>query len=370
MKGLYIHIPFCKSKCPYCDFYSYCSKEAQRKEYVEALIDEISTLKRTKEYIPDGFQNIDTLYIGGGTPSVLSGEEIFNIVSEVRENIGINENSEITIECNPSSPIEELIPHLRKSGINRVSLGMQSAVDIERRTLGRTASKERVAEVVSILKENGISNISLDIMLGIPHQTKESLKESIKFAKGCDVTHISAYILKIEEGTYFYNNRDKYAFPNEDAVCDLYEHCVEELEKYGYHQYEISNFAKSGFESKHNTSYWLLNDYLGLGPSAHSFVDGKRFYFDGSTEGFIKGKEPIYDCLGGDVTEYIMLRLRLKSGINLKELAKLYGDKVSAKAKNKVLFLKEKGLLNYENDTVSLTRKGMLLSNAVIAELI
>ncbi len=370
MKGLYIHIPFCNSKCPYCDFYSYCSKENERKDYVNALVDEIETLKRTKTYLPRGFYNIDTIYIGGGTPSVLSGEEIESIISSVKEHMGVNENAEITIECNPSSPIEELIPYLKKSGVNRVSLGMQSAVDRERKVLGRTAGKERIKAVINLLKENGITNISLDIMLGIPLQTKESLKESIDFAVECQVTHISAYILKLEEGTHFYKHQDKYDFPDEDSVADLYELCARELEKVGYCQYEISNFAKIGFESRHNTSYWLLNDYLGLGPSAHSFVDGKRFYFEGSTEDFIEGKEPVFDCLGGDAEEYIMLRLRLKKGLDLIELKNLYGSEPYEKIKEKAPFLKEKELVNYENNTISLTGKGMLISNAVISELI
>ncbi len=284
--------------------------------------------------------------------------------------MGINKNVEITVECNPSSPIEELIPYFKKCGVNRVSLGMQSAVDKERKALGRTSGRERIKEVIFSLRENGITNISLDIMLGIPYQTKESLKESIDFAVACQVTHISAYILKIEEGTYFHKNQDKYNFPDEDAVCDLYKLCAEELEKSGYCQYEISNFAKTGFESRHNTSYWLLNDYLGLGPSAHSFVDGKRFYFDGSTQDFIKGNGPVFDCLGGDATEYIMLRLRMRKGINLISLKHLYGDEPYNRIQAKAPFLKEKGLVFYDGVILTLTEKGMLLSNAVISELI
>ncbi len=370
MKGLYIHIPFCKSKCPYCDFYSYCGKDEHKKEYTSALIDEINTLRRTKNYLPHGFYNIDTLYIGGGTPSILSGEDIFNIITAVRKTLGIDKDAEITVECNPSSPIEELIPFFKKSGVNRISLGMQSAVDKERKALGRDASKGRIKQVISLLKENGITNISLDIMLGIPYQTKESLKESIDFCIENDVTHISAYILKIEEGTYFHKNQNKYDFPDEDAVAELYTFCVEELKKKEYYQYEISNFSKTGFESRHNTSYWLLNDYLGLGPSAHSFVDGKRFYFTDDTEEFIQGKDPVFDCLGGDATEYIMLRMRMRKGINLKSLKLLYGEEPYTEIKKKAPFLKEKGLVLYDGEILRLTEKGMLLSNAVISELI
>ncbi len=370
MKGLYIHIPFCKSKCPYCDFYSYCGKEDELSEYIGALIDEISTLRRTRNYLPHGFYNIDTLYIGGGTPSILSGGDIFNIITAVKKNLGIDPNAEITVECNPSSPIEELIPYFKKSGVNRISLGLQSAVDKERKALGRTADKARIKDVISLLKKNGINNISLDIMLGIPYQTKESLKESIDFAVECQVTHISAYILKIEEGTYFYKNQDKYDFPDDDTVAELYTFCIEELKKKEYYQYEISNFSKTGFESRHNTSYWLLNDYLGLGPSAHSFVNGNRFYFTDDTEEFIQGKDPVFDCLGGDATEYIMLRLRMRKGINLISLKYFYGDEPYNRIQKKAPFLKEKGLVFYDGVILTLTEKGMLLSNAVISELI
>lgn len=369
MGGLYIHIPFCKSKCPYCDFYSYRCKGEETSFFVEALIDEINTLERVSEFVKEPFK-ADTLYLGGGTPSVLSGEELYRIITAAREKFSITDNGEITVECNPASDIETLLPYLLKAGVNRISLGLQSAVDKERKALGRQSDKKRVAEVIGLLKANGITNISLDVMLGIPYQTKESLKETLDFVTESGVPHISAYMLKIEEGTHFYKNYEKYDFPDDETTIEFYNQCADALEKTGLIHYEISNFAKKGYESRHNTSYWELDNYLGLGPGAHSYFNGKRFYFPNDTQGFINGKKPVFDDLGGDCEEYIMLKLRLKKGLSLTELVKLYGEKPLAKIKGKAPFLKEQGLINFDGESLSLTRKGFLLSNSVICELI
>ncbi len=369
MNGVYIHIPFCNSKCPYCDFYSYRCKEGERRRYVDALIDEIKTLRRVGEFAPMYF-NADTLYLGGGTPSVLRGEELERIVEAAKAKFNITDNAEITIECNPNSHIEDLIPYFKKCGINRVSLGMQSAVDTERRALGRQSGKKRIAEVINLLKDNAIDNISLDIMLGIPSQTEESLKETLDFVIGCDVKHVSAYILKIEEGTFFDTHRERYLFPDENEVCDLYNLCAEVLENAGFTHYEISNFAIEGYESRHNTKYWELENYLGIGAAAHSFVDGKRFYFESDTEGFINGNKVISDGVGGDCDEYIMLKLRLKKGLDIDGLISLYGEASAEKITKKAPLFKEQGLVNFDGKHLSLTQKGFLLSNSIIAELI
>lgn len=369
MHGIYIHIPFCKSKCPYCDFYSYRCKNGEAERYTEALLDEISSLSRCGEYINGNF-TADTLYIGGGTPSVLSGEELFKIITAAKSKFNMPENSEITVECNPNSDIESIAPYLKKAGVNRISLGLQSAVDKERKTLGRSADKERVDEVIGIFKESGIDNISLDVMLGIPFQTQKSLAQTLDFAVNSGAKHISAYILKIEEGTHFYKFREKYDFPDDDETSDFYNQCADILEKSGYSHYEISNFALPGFESRHNTKYWLLENYLGIGPGAHSYIDGKRFYFESDTEKFINGEKPIFDGFGGDCEEYIMLRLRLKAGLKLTELKSLYGENSCKNIIKKALFLKEKGLVNFDGEHLSLTRQGYLLSNAVISEFI
>lgn len=337
--------------------------------YVEALINEINTLSRVSDFIKEPFK-ADTLYLGGGTPSVLSGEELFKIITAAREKFSLSDDAEITVECNPNSNIEAILPYLLKAGVNRISLGLQSAVDKERKVLGRQSDKKRVTEVIELLKANGITNISLDVMLGIPYLTEESLKETLDFVIKSGVPHISAYMLKIEEGTHFYKNFDKYDFPDEELTIEFYNQCADTLEKTGFIHYEISNFAKEGFESKHNTKYWESENYLGLGPGAHSYMDGKRFYFESDTEDFINGEKAVFDSLGGDCEEYIMLKLRLKKGLILSELKDLYGEKPLIKIKEKAPFLKEQGLIDFDGKRLSLTRKGYLLSNSVICELI
>ena len=369
MNGVYIHIPFCKSKCPYCDFYSYRCKSEEREKYIDSLIDEIKTSRRTDEFIKGEF-TADTLYIGGGTPSVLSGDDLTRIITAAKKRFKIDDFSEITVECNPGSDIESLIPCFKETGVNRISLGMQSAVDSERHALGRNADRKRITEVIKLLKDNGIENISLDIMLGIPSQTSETLKETLDFAIGCEVKHISAYILKIEDGTFFDTHKEKYDFPDDNAVCDLYEQCADTLEKAGFSHYEISNFAIPGYESRHNTKYWELENYLGIGAAAHSYIDGKRFYYKSDTESFIKGKKAIFDGFGGDSEEYIMLKLRLKKGLNLTELKNLHGEKALERINKKAPLFKEQGFVNFDSENLSLTRKGFLVSNSIIAELI
>ena len=312
----------------------------------------------------------DTLYLGGGTPSVLTPQQLEKIILTAKGKFNIPDDSEITVECNPSSDIESLIPVFKSCGVNRISLGMQSAVDAERKLLGRISDRKRVKTVIDLLKANGIENISLDIMLGVPNQTKESLSETLDFIKKCNVKHISAYILKIEEGTFFDTHKERFSFPSDDEACDLYEHCSDYLESIGFSHYEISNFAIPGFESKHNTKYWTLEDYLGIGAAAHSFVNGKRFYFESDTQGFIDGNEAIFDCDGHTAEEYIMLRLRLKNGLNLSSLTSIYGEKYGQKIIKKAPFLAEKGLAKFDGKTFSLTRKGYLLSNSIISELI
>ena len=339
------------------------------KAYVEALLNEINTLSRTREFVKEPFE-ADTLYLGGGTPSVLSGEELFRIINTAKDNFSVPDDAEITVECNPNSDIEGILPSLLKAGVNRISLGLQSAVDKERRLLGRQSNKSRVKEVIELLKSNGINNISLDVMLGIPYQTEESLRETLDFVIESGVPHISAYMLKIEEGTHFYKNYDKYDFPDDEKTIIFYNQCADALEKAGFTHYEISNFSKDGFESRHNTKYWNLENYLGIGPGAHSYIDGKRFYFESDTECFINGEKAVFDDFGGDAEEYIMLRLRLKKGLCLSELKEIYGREPSEKIKEKTPFLKEQGLIDFDGDILSLTRKGYLLSNSVICELI
>ena len=293
----------------------------------------------------------DTVYFGGGTPSVIPEELIGSLLSVAKKRFDIDENSEITIECNPSKDLKESFKLYKSYGINRVSLGMQSAVDKERFALGRSAGKAQVEKAVFDAKSAGIENISLDLMLGTPKQTLASLDETFDFIDKMKVSHISAYMLKIEEGTKFFEMQNSLELPNEDEVSAMYIKTVDVLNRLGFGQYEISNFAKKGFESRHNIKYWLLDDYLGLGKSAHSFWQGKRFYTD-------ENWNIIPDGDGGNREEQIMLGLRLSKGINKKLITKNYQRFI------------DMGYIVETGENIALTPKGMLVSNVIINELI
>ncbi|MBO5937178.1 MAG: radical SAM family heme chaperone HemW [Clostridia bacterium] len=364
MTGIYIHIPFCKRKCPYCDFYSFKADESKKDSYLKAVL---LCLDKWKEKISD---DIDTVYFGGGTPSVFGGERIAQVISFIKESFVLTEDAEITVECNPSSVSEKFFLEIRNAGVNRISMGMQSAVDKERLTLGRLSDCNQVRQAVAAAKEAGIDNISLDIMLGVPYQTMESLDESIDFLLSFDIPHISAYMLKIEEGTPFDKMEDILVLPDEDAVSEMYLHTSRCLSSAGYNHYEVSNFAKDGKESRHNTRYWLGQDYIGIGPSAHSYLHGERFYYDRDFNGFIEGNEPVFDGFGGDKDEYVMLRLRLAEGLDFKEYEKKYNEKIDEEVIEKMKKYQKAGLLHIDDKGVRLTPEGFLLSNAIIGEFI
>lgn len=370
MKGLYIHIPFCRSKCPYCDFYSCLYKNTDTDTYCDALIDEIRTSRRTKEFTKNSDLSFDTVYFGGGTPSVLDAEKIGSIVDAARDSYKISDDAEITVECNPSTVDDEFFRKLSCYGVNRISLGMQSAVDNERRTLGRFADRNNVLSAISSARKSGIENISLDVMLGVPEQTMQSLDDTIDFCIETDVPHISAYMLSIEEGTVFHKRYDTLNLPDEDTVCDMYLHLSERLESSGFKHYEISNFAKKGYESRHNLKYWNCDEYLGLGPSAHSFIDGKRFFFPRDIHSFIDGKKAEYDSTGGDKEEYIMLRLRLSNGIIFDEYKDRFGEELNDELIKKATDFTNQGLMTISENGIALTKKGFLISNYIISELI
>lgn len=364
MRGLYIHIPFCKSKCGYCDFYSFRPSVGDMDKYLEAVL---SCMKIWSKRITGEF---DTIYFGGGTPSFFGGERISKIIESAKELFCISPFSEITVECNPSSSSEELMNELSKAGVNRVSLGVQSALTSERKLLGRLSNSAQAKEAVSFAKKCGINNVSLDLMLGIPGQTIATLDESIDFILSCGASHVSAYMLKLEEGTALYKNRKSISFPDEDEVCDMYLHAVERLENEGFEQYEISNFAKPGFESRHNLKYWKCEEYLGIGPAAHSFIGGKRFFYSRSFDNFVAGVEPILDGDGASAEEYIMLRLRLKEGVDESSYKARYGRCIPESMWNKAKEFEKSGHMELSEGRMNLTPKGFLVSNYIIGELI
>lgn len=354
-KGLYLHIPFCEKKCNYCDFYS-VANASLRNKYVNSLCEYIKKWGRLTTC------PINTLYLGGGTPSLLSYSELDQIVKTVKEYFTLTENSEITVEINPDD--RDFLEYAVKCSVNRISVGVQSADDHELKVLGRRHSFDDVKKTVLLARKLGITNLSLDLMLGLPNSSRETLNKSIREILALNPEHISAYILKVEPNTPF--GKENILLPDDDEVADQYLFMCDTLEKAGYLHYEISNFAKKGYYSQHNSNYWQDGEYIGIGPAAHSFLDGKRFYYPSDINSFISGTDPVFDGMGGSAEEFIMLALRLKRGLVFSEFEKRYGalpDSVIKKAK---LY---KGLCNVTDNSISLTDKGMLLSNSIIAEL-
>lgn len=360
-KGIYIHIPFCKSKCPYCDFYSLKCSEEEKADFLDALKKEICSYENF---------SADTIYIGGGTPSVLTGDEIFDIVATAKKQFGF-QHGEITLEANPSSLTCEFVQKAAEAGVNRFSLGVQSAIDEERKILGRKSSADDISKKTDLLKSSGIENFSLDVMLGIPRQSLASLKETLDFCISSGAKHISAYILKIEDGTYFGKHRDKYVFPDEDLTADMYEFTCEYLKGNGFSQYEISNFAKEGYESRHNLKYWNCEEYIGFGPSAHSFLNGKRFFHENSLENYINDPLAITDDgSGGDFEEYAMLKLRLSKGLSENEVKNDFGFSIPQAVRKNAEKFTDNCLVISDKNGIRLTSKGFLISNYIISHLI
>lgn len=365
--GLYLHVPFCKSKCPYCDFYSFSGKDGQKDEYVTALqnkiLSSISTLQS------DCDCKGDALYIGGGTPSALGAKRLEALVNTCNSGF-LTDDAEITVECNPYGLNEDFFKILHDCGVNRISMGLQSAIDQERRILGRMSDRNQVENAVRAAQKAGLENITLDVMLGVPEQTEKSLNETLDFCVSLGVPHISAYILKLEENTHFYKNAHKYNFPDDDTTADLYLQMCEKLENNGIMQYEISNFARQGFESRHNLKYWHCEEYLGLGPAAHSFIDGKRFYFDRDFDKFLQGDSPIPDGDGGDFVEFAMLALRLVEGLQEETVFERFGHSIPKDIYEKSKIFVENGYMTVNDNGLSLTRKGFLMSNTILAEIL
>ena len=361
--GVYIHIPFCRSKCYYCDFFSGKAKEEDFDKYT-ALLKE-----RIKYWGNISKETVSSVYIGGGTPSILGAERLCDILTAVEKSFKVSSEAEITVEVNPESGKSLDFNKLRKVGFNRISIGMQSSHESELKALGRIHSPEDVRITVKAAKDGGFKNISLDIMMGIPNQTLTSLKKSIDFCAFCGVTHVSSYILKIEPGTKLYSEKEKLSLASEDETTELYLSAVDYLERLGYNQYEISNFAVPTFESRHNTLYWKCGEYIGIGPSAHSFYKGKRFHYERDTKQFAENIT-VEDGTGGNEEEYIMLSLRLKTGLVFKEYEERYNKVLSPVFKSKIKKYTETGFLEGDDNHVCFTPKGFLVSNSIICDLI
>ena len=356
--GLYIHIPFCEKKCNYCDFYSAFYNKDTLCVYLSALKKEI------KKWGGSINRPIDTIYIGGGTPSLL-GLEILSVYNFIKENFTVCENLEFTVEVNPSSS-GEFLELAKEAGVNRLSVGVQSGCDDTLRALGRTHTAFEAAQTVKNARKAGFDNISVDLMLALPDSNLQTLESDIDFMLSLNPEHISAYILKIEQNTAFYKMQGSLSLPDDDSAAKQYLFMCERLQKNGYNHYEISNFAKGENLSRHNMKYWEGRDYLGIGPSAHSCVDGRRFYYPSDLHGFIKNPTVVQDGTGGDKQEQLMLGLRLSKGVNLSEI---YGE-IPQSIKAKISMLEKAGYLKADLPQISLTDAGMLVSNSIISELL
>ena len=363
--GIYVHVPFCLRKCPYCDFYSVKYDVKTAEDYVQAVC------RNLLKYKGMGIK-ADTLYFGGGTPSLLHTEQIEHIVKTVCDCFDVTK-PEITLEANPCTVDSDKLLGYRKAGVNRVSFGVQSADDRQLEFLGRLHNFEQAYIAVNNAVRAGFDNISCDLMLGLKGQTLDSLESSINSLTSMPIDHISAYMLKIEPNTPFDCDEVQNNVANDDLQCDLYLKAVQLLEQQGFEQYEISNFAKAEKYSCHNLKYWQGEEYIGIGPSSHSFFDGKRYCVPKKIDEFINLPTQSEILLENDpdkLEEYIMLSLRTKWGISLKKIGELVGQATCDVVKNKAQSLSLGGICKVENDRISLTPEGYLVSNSVISEFI
>ncbi len=355
MTGIYLHVPFCRRKCPYCDFFSMEGTPSLVASYPDAIC-------RNLTYYGRG-QSVDTVYFGGGTPSLLPPNRIADILDTIAKSFTLTSSAEITLECNPATVTEQDLAELRQAGINRLSIGVQALDDMQLTRLGRLHTADQAIQTI-LSAEKFFHNISADLMIALPHQTSVELQRTLEQLVTLPLTHISAYLLKIEPGTPFGAAHMEKNCPDEDTAADLYLQTVHFLNASGFPQYEISNFAKPGFESQHNLKYWRCEPYLGFGPSAHSCDAGKRFFVPANLHQFLTSPvQPIQPEEGDpfSLSEKVMLGLRLTEGVPVAWF--------SGKEKKLAQF-EQLGLMQISQDRVSFTPEGFLVSNTILADLI
>lgn len=369
MFGIYIHVPFCKTRCTYCDFHSSVENSAIDL-YVNALRAEISSRRDFKKG-----EKVRTLYFGGGTPSLLNEQDLAKIFAALNENFDFEENAEITFECNPDDLSAECLKNLTKFPINRLSLGVQSFNDEELKNVNRRHTASQAKTSVKRAVEAGFGNISIDLIIGLPGQNFETLSASVGTAISLGVQHVSAYLLSVEEGTALWRQwqENSVSLADENALATMFSAVCEKLAAAGLEHYEISNFAKNGFVSRHNSAYWDGTPYLGLGSGAHSFDGEKRRWNVASVQKYInsalkKSVEFEEEILtNADIfNEKIMLGLRTAQGVDLQTIAPEFRAFCLEKAETFIL----QGILQKTGERISLTKKGILLADAVIREMI
>ncbi len=371
MSGIYLHIPFCKTKCPYCDFYS-IEQTSDFDFYHAAILKEIELRK-------DYFKGpVETIYFGGGTPSLFNGKKLGELLDKMDSVFSIQTDVEITLEANPDDLKEVFCKELVGKGINRISLGTQSFHDAELEFLGRRHTAAKNHEALEYIFSAGFENVSIDLIYGLPGSTKQKLSESIERAIQYPVKHISAYHLTIEPGTPFYKmmKRGIIKEVGDEKSATLFESLITALKNQGFHQYEISNFAKDGYYSLHNSNYWKGKSYLGLGPSAHSFNGKTRSWNVSDVNSYIENinnenlpLEEEYLTETDKFNEYIMTRLRTEWGADLEEVALLFGKEKKNYLKERVVQFLNSRDMQIQGNKLYLTNKGKLISDGIIREL-
>lgn len=361
--SLYLHIPFCVRRCPYCNFYSTTNLELRR-DFTAAMV-------RAIEKAPLEGRIARTVYFGGGTPSLL-GESLITVLEAVRRRLPVEETAEITLEANPGTVEPGLLLQLRQAGFNRISFGLQAGDEEGLKRLGRIHTADQGRQAVELARQAGFENISVDIMLATPGQDIPTARRLAEQAADLGVPHISAYLLKVEPDTPFGRQGIQALCPDEDQTADIYLEVCRTLEEGGFGHYEISNFARPGFESRHNRAYWLLEDYLGIGPAAYSCMNGERFHFPPDLKAFVERENPWSlrqeDGPGGDGEELLMLSLRLGEGLNLSRWAKAGFS--PEELRKKAAPMVRAGLCGMDEHRLWLTDEGFLLSNSIITALL
>ena len=380
--GIYISVPFCRTKCSYCNFASDVFSRAVFKKYVDRVCADIANSARTAEEMGGQLEReVESIYLGGGTPTVLEPAQLLRMFDAVRAQFSVTPGAEITVECAPGTLSQQILEILLRCGVNRVSLGVQSFVDAEAASVGRLHNRTTILDDITRLRAAGITNVNIDLIAGLPHQSAESWKQSLQETIASQVPHTSVYMLEVDDdsrlgreliagGTRYH----AHFVPDEDAVADFYVAACETLEGTGMTQYEISNFARTGFESRHNLKYWRRQPYLGFGVDAHSMLastspdaDAIRLATADTLDKYLVGSIPqsSFVSQAAALEETFFLGLRLNRGVDLHAVAQKYGARVLDAVSAIIADMIDQGLLWPEGDLVRLTARGRLLSNEV-----
>lgn len=375
--GIYVHIPFCKQKCYYCDFISYANKANLADKYVCALEKEI---EHSKEHFKED-ATIKTIYIGGGTPSYIDSKHIIRLLDKIKNEFNVDKKAEITIEVNPGTVNKDKLQDYFNAGINRVSIGLQTTNDKILKDIGRIHNYNEFLKCYNLAKEVGFENINVDLIFALPNQTLDNVKEDVENILKLKVNHISLYSLILEENTYLYSIKNSLKLPEDEEERQMYWYIKKCLQDNGYLHYEISNFAKKGYESKHNTMYWNQGEYIGLGAAAHSYVNNTRYSNINNLEEYISNIEnnnfehnitinEEQTILEDKIKEYIILKLRMLDGIDVVECNDKFNIDILDKFKTEISKLQKENLIYVDDKNIRLTDKGLDLANIVWEEFI